>query len=65
MNAAAAFLKAQGDARTPLQLVGVSALVNVALDLVLVGPAGLGVVGDAWAAVVAQSMAATCRLERA
>ena len=27
MNAAAAFLKAQGDARTPLQLVGVSALV--------------------------------------
>ena len=42
MNAAAAFLKAQGDARTPLQLVGVSALVNVALDLVLVGPAGVG-----------------------
>ena len=58
MNAAAAFLKAQGDARTPLQLVGVSALVNVALDLVLVGPAGLGVVGAAWATVVAQSVAA-------
>ena len=53
MNAAAAFLKAQGDARTPLQLVGVSALVNVALDLVLVGPAGA-----AWATVVAQSVAA-------
>ena len=58
MNAAAAFLKAQGDARTPLQLVGASALVNVALDLVLVGPAGLGVVGAAWATVVAQSVAA-------
>ena len=43
MNAAAAFLKAQGDARTPLQLVGVSAL---------------GVVGAAWATVVAQSVAA-------
>ena len=42
----------------PLQLVGVSALVNVALDLVLVGPAGLGVVGAAWATVVAQSVAA-------
>ena len=58
MNAAAAFLKAQGDARTPLQLVGVSALVNVALDLVLVGPAGLGAVGAARATVVAPSAAA-------
>ena len=48
MNAAAAFLKAQGDARTPLQLVGVSALVNVALDLVLVGPAGWAPPGRRW-----------------
>ncbi|MFR3091780.1 MAG: MATE family efflux transporter [Eggerthella lenta] len=43
--------------RALLQLVGVSALVNVALDLVLV-TAGLGVVGAAWATVVAQSVAA-------
>ena len=40
MNAAAAFLKAQGDAWTPLVLVGAATFVNVALDLVLVGPAG-------------------------
>ena len=58
MNAAAAFLKAQGDARTPLALVGVALLVNVALDLVLVGPAGLGVAGAAFATVIAQSVAA-------
>ena len=58
MNAAAAFLKAQGDARTPLALVGVALIVNVALDLVLVGPAGLGVVGAAFATVIAQSVAA-------
>lgn len=58
MNAAAAFLKAQGDSRTPLALVGVSAFVNVGLDLVLVGPAGLGVAGAAWATVIAQSVAA-------
>lgn len=58
LNAAAAFLKAHGDARTPLQLVGVSAFVNVVLDLVLVGPAGLGVVGAAYATVVAQGVSA-------
>ncbi len=57
LNAAAAFLKAQGDARTPLALVGVSALVNVVLDVVLVGYAGLGVAGAAYATVVAQSIA--------
>lgn len=47
LNAGIAFLKAQGDARLPLVLVGISALVNVVLDLVLVGAAGLGVVGAA------------------
>ena len=62
MNAAAAFLKAQGDARTPLALVGMAAFVNVALDLVLVGPAGLGVVGAAVATVVAQSLSAIAAL---
>lgn len=48
MNAAAAFLKAQGDAWTPLLLVGAATFVNVALDLVLVGPAGLGVRARRW-----------------
>ncbi len=58
LNAAAAFLRAHGDARTPLLLVGVSAFVNVVLDLALVGPAGLGVVGAAYATVLAQGVAA-------
>ena len=62
MNAAAAFLKAQGDARTPLVLVGVAAFVNVGLDLVLVGPAGLGVMGAAFATVTAQSLSAVLAL---
>ena len=56
MNAAAAFLKAQGDAWTPLLLVGAATFVNVALDLVLVGPAGLGVPGAAVATVAAQGL---------
>lgn len=62
MNAAAAFLKAQGDAWTPLVLVGAATFVNVALDLVLVGPAGLGVMGAAFATVTAQSLSAVLAL---
>ncbi|WP_080799929.1 MATE family efflux transporter [Arabiibacter massiliensis] len=62
MNAAAAFLKAQGDAWTPLVLVGAATFVNVALDLVLVGPAGLGVPGAAVATVVAQGLSALLAL---
>ena len=62
MNAAAAFLKAQGDAWTPLVLVGAATFVNVALDLVLVGPAGLGVPGAAVATVAAQGLSALLAL---
>lgn len=62
MNAAAAFLKAQGDAWTPLLLVGAATFVNVALDLVLVGPAGLGVPGAAVATVAAQGLSALLAL---
>lgn len=62
MNAAAAFLKAQGDAWTPLLLVGGATFVNVALDLVLVGPAGLGVPGAAVATVAAQGLSALLAL---
>lgn len=54
MNAAVAFLKAQGDAHTPFALVGVSTLINVGLDVVLVGYLGFGVVGAAYATVAAQ-----------
>ena len=62
MNAAAAFLKAQGNAWTPLVLVGAAAFVNVVLDLVLVGPAGLGVPGAAVATVAAQGLSAVLAL---
>ena len=62
MNAAAAFLKAQGDAWTPLVLVGAATFVNVALDLVLVGPAGLGVPGAAVDTVAAQGLSALLAL---
>ena len=54
--------RAQGDAWTPLVLVGAATFVDVALDLVLVGPAGLGVPGAAVATVAAQGLSALLAL---
>ena len=47
LNAACAFLRAQGDSVGPLAIMAVSAAANVALDLVLIAGVGLGVVGAA------------------
>lgn len=57
MNAACAFLKAQGDARTPMLAMALSAAGNVALDLLLVAGLGMGVPGAAWATVASQGAA--------
>lgn len=46
------------DTRTPLYVALVMNLVNLALDPILIFGAGLGVVGAAWATVVAQTIAA-------
>lgn len=54
LNAACAFLRAQGDSVGPLAIVAFSAVANVVLDLVLIAGAGLGMVGAAIATVSAQ-----------
>jgi len=46
------------DTRTPLYVALVMNLVNLVLDPILIFGAGLGVVGAAWATVVAQTIAA-------
>ncbi len=48
-NAAAGVLRGLGDSRHPLEVVALAAGVNIGLDLVLVGPMGLGVAGAAYA----------------
>lgn len=58
LNAACAFLRAQGDAAGPLAIMAVSAVANVILDLVLIAGVGLGVVGAAVATVSAQGAGA-------
>lgn len=55
-NAACAVLRGLGDARGPLYFVAVATAVNLALDLLLVGPLGMGTVGAALATVCAQGI---------
>ena len=62
LNAACAFLRAQGDSIGPLAIMAFSAVSNVVLDLVLIAYVGLGVVGAAVATVAAQSVGAVFAL---
>lgn len=53
-NFFAALLRAVGNSLVPLIFLGVSAVLNVALDLAFILLAGWGVAGAAWATVIAQ-----------
>lgn len=62
LNAACAFLRAQGDSIGPLTIMAFSAVANVVLDIVLIAYVGLGVVGAAVATVTAQGAGAVFAL---
>lgn len=62
LNAACAFLRAQGDSLGPLAIMAFSAAGNVVLDFALIAGAGLGVVGAAVATVSAQGAGAVFAL---
>ncbi|TFG82041.1 MAG: MATE family efflux transporter, partial [Spirochaetales bacterium] len=53
-NAISAILRGLGDSKTPLYILIVSSLVNVALDLLFVVVFHWGVAGVAWATVISQ-----------
>ena len=55
-NTVCSILKGLGDSRTPLYFVGISTVINVVLDLVLVGLFSLGTAGAAWATITAQGI---------
>ena len=66
-NAVCSIMRGLGDSRNPLIFVAVAAAINIVLDLILVGPVGLGTRGAAWATVVSQAVsfaAATIHLRR-
>lgn len=57
-NALAAFLRALGDSKSPLYFLIISAVINVALDIVFIIWFGMGVEGCAYATVIAQGVSA-------
>lgn len=44
-NAVCSVLKGLGDSKSPLYFVGIATIINVVLDIILVGPFGMGTAG--------------------
>ncbi len=61
-NMLASTLRAVGNSRTPLYCVLVSTLLNIALDVLFVGPLGMGTAGAALATIIAQYISALLAL---
>lgn len=57
-NAATSIFTGLGDSRRPLYFLIASSVLNVVLDILAVGPLGLGVAGAAWATAISQAAAA-------
>ena len=54
-NLVSAILRGMGDSRHPFIFIAIASVINVILDLLLVGPAGLGPFGAALATVIGQA----------
>ena len=55
-NLVSAILRGMGDSRHPFIFIAIASVINVILDLLLVGPAGLGPFGAALATVIGQGV---------
>lgn len=55
-NAVCSVLKGLGDSKSSLCFVGIAAIINIVLDIILVGPFGMGTAGTAYATVTAQGL---------
>ncbi len=49
-------LRAMGDSRTPFVAMAVACVINIVLDILMVGPMGMGTAGAALATVIAQAI---------
>ena len=63
-NAVNGIFQAVGDSRHPLYFLIISAMLNVALDLLFVGVLGMGVGGAAFATVISQAVSAFLGLRK-
>lgn len=57
-NVVAAMFNALGRSRIPLYLLIFSSVLNIGLDIYMVGPMNMGIAGAAWATLIAQGIAA-------
>lgn len=55
-NAVCSVLKGLGDSKSPLFFVGIATIINIILDILLVGPFGMGTAGAAYATIIAQGI---------
>ncbi|GAA0791187.1 MATE family efflux transporter [Faecalicatena orotica] len=55
-NAVCSLMKGFGDSKSPLYFVAVASVINVFLDLLLVGPMGMGTKGAAYATILSQGL---------
>lgn len=55
-NAVCSVLKGLGDSKSPLYFVGIATIINILLDILLVGPLGIGTAGAAYATITAQGI---------
>ena len=55
-NAVCSVLKGLGDSKSPLYFVGIATVINIVLDIILVGPLGMGTAGAAYATITAQGI---------
>jgi len=53
-NAVCSIMKGVGDSKSPLRFIAVAAMMNILLDLVLVGLLGMGTAGAAYATIFSQ-----------
>ena len=55
-NLVSAILRGMGDSRHPFQFIAIASVINVILDILLVGPLGMGPLGAALATVIGQAV---------
>ena len=55
-NLVSAILRGMGDSRHPFQFIAMASVINVVLDILLVGPMGMGPLGAALATVIGQAV---------
>ncbi len=55
-NVASAIFRGLGDTKSPMKYVAAAGVINVGLDLLLIGPAGMGAAGAALATVLSQAI---------